>query len=340
MLVLEDLDNLAARLHGRRSRLAEGPRLAALCALGSPSALAAAVLPGVSAAAPAGLQQHLVAGFIKETGEIAACLGGAWKEFARWQGARFQLENLKTALRGLGAGAGGEALQAALIGLPAGLAGYGPELAAAATKEALLESLPEGYFRDSLERALPLLADGGSPFLCEAALDRDYLAALSEKCAALGGSAAEIGALLCGQEAAAFNLRLAARGRFFHAFGKKDLLPLFAPGPSMDLRRFSRLLSAGNAGELRALAAWSAVDPGPPEPNLSALEALAWRRYYRLAWRALRRGHMGYGAVAAYIALRRVETANLVSVSEGLRLKLEPGELLRRLIPRAEGTDV
>lgn len=334
-----DLDCLAARLHGRRARLADGARLAALCGLGSPSALAAAVLPGTPAAAPAGIQQNLVIGFIKEVREIAACLGGSWGEFAEWQAARFQLENLKTSLRGLGSGAGGEALAAALIRLPPGLE-CGPELAGARNKEALPEILPAGFFRASLERALPLLSDGGSPFLCEASLDRDYLSVLSERGRALGGDGAGLAAWLCGQEAAAFNLMLAARGRFFHAFEKKDLLPLFAPGPSMDLKRFSRLLSAGNAGELRALAAWSAVDPGPPEADLSALEALAWRRYRALAVRALRRGHMGYGAVAAYMALRRVEIANLVSVSEGLRLKAEPGALSRRLIPRAEAADV
>ena len=218
--------------------------------------------------------------------------------------------------------------------------GCGEELAGAATKEALADLLPEGYLRVSLAGALALAGERREPFLYEASLDRDYLAGLSTRAAALGGEGAALAAGLAGQEAAAFNLMLAARGRFFHDFEKKDLLPLFAPGPCMDIKKFSRLLSAGAAGELRALASGSAVEPGPPEPDLSALEALAWRRYARLAGRALRRGHMGGGAVAAYLALRRIETANLGSVSEGLRLKLEAGALLGRLIPRAEAADV
>lgn len=335
MLVLKDLDNLAARLHGRRSRLADGPRLAALCALGTPATLAAAVLP--APAAQGDLQGALIRGFIAETRQIAACLGGAWGEFARWQAARFQLENLKTALRGLRSGAARELVASALLRLPPGEA-CGPGLAGAATMEALQDLLPAGFFRDSLAAALARWGDR-PPFFCEAALDRDYLAALSERSSALGGEGGELAAGLAGQEAAAFNLQLAARGRFFHNFEKKDLLPLFAPGPSMNLKTYSKLLSAGSAGELRALAAGAALDPGPPETNLSVLEALCWRRYARLAGRALRRGHMDTGAVAAYISLRRIETANLISVSEGLRLGARAGELARRLIPRAEGAD-
>ncbi len=100
------------------------------------------------------------------------------------------------------------------------------------------------------------------------------------------------------------------------------------------------MLRTPEAGGLRALAAGTALDPGPPEPDASALEALARRRRFRLANRALRAGHMGFGAVAAYLALRGVEISNLITVAEGLRLKVEAGDLFRRLIPRGEAVNV
>jgi len=65
------------------------------------------------------------------------------------------------------------------------------------------------------------------------------------------------------------------------------------------------------------------------------LETLAWRRYYRLANRAFRRCHMGLGAVVAYAAIRRVELANLITLSEGIRQGQPADALRRRLIPAA-----
>ncbi len=104
MLGIKDPDHLAARLHGRRARLADGARLRALCGLGSQAALARALFPGEKAVSSAQLQGRLTGEFITETMEIAACLEGPWARFAGWQAAWFQLENLKAALRGVFSG--------------------------------------------------------------------------------------------------------------------------------------------------------------------------------------------------------------------------------------------
>ena len=339
MLALRDLDALAARLHGRRSRLADGARLAALCALGSPAALAAELYPGEEFASAAGLQGRLAAGFAAEADEIAACLGGPWREYAALQAGVFRLWNLKTALRGLLAGADRGEIAAALLPLPPGPDGCGPELAGADGPGGLAALVPAGPFRYSLTQALAGYGPDKPAFFHEAALDRDHLARLAALAAALGPAERSAGEL-CAQEAAAFNLMTAAAGRFVHGYSPEELKPLYAPGPALDARRFARLLAAASPSELRALAAGSAVDAGPAESDLSALEALAWRRYARLAGRTLRRTHLGPGAAAAYLALRRIETLNLVSVAEGLRLRTDPAELARRLIPRAEAVNV
>jgi len=91
--------------------------------------------------------------------------------------------------------------------------------------------------------------------------------------------------------------------------------------------------------DVAALAAGVAVDElpaGAKEAWTPAdLEPLAWARYYRLANRAFRRSHMGLGAVVAYTAIRRVELANLITLSEGIRLSRPPDVLRRCLIPAA-----
>ena len=66
------------------------------------------------------------------------------------------------------------------------------------------------------------------------------------------------------------------------------------------------------------------------------LEVLAWHRYLRLARAAMRRSQLALGVVAGYAAIRRVELANLITLSEGIRAGVEPDVIRRRLIPRPD----
>jgi len=329
MPLLGDLDYLAARLHGRRGRMACGPRLRDLCGLGTPAALAEALFPASGIISASGIQARLAEDLVKEIRGISRSLSGAQAAFIGWQGARFQLENLKVMVRALDAGRDrGEAARL-LTSLPADI-GYGPELAAAKDRAGLLAALPAGIFRASLAKAYAARTGEGALFFYEAALDRDYLAELAARAAALAGEDRDYACRLCAQEAAVFNLALASRGRFSYSLDRKPLLEHFAPGARFSRRRFGKMLDAAGPGELTALAG-AAVEPGRPEPAASGAEALAWRRYAQLALRAFRGSHIGFGAAAAYLALRRVEVSDLTTISEGLRLKLEAGEILRRL---------
>ncbi len=86
-----------------------------------------------------------------------------------------------------------------------------------------------------------------------------------------------------------------------------------------------------------------AIDPlplegGPGESSstiqISLMENLAWRRYYRLANTAFRRSHMGFGVVVGYVAIRRLEVANLITISEGVRRCIGEDVIRARMIPR------
>ena len=52
---------------------------------------------------------------------------------------------------------------------------------------------------------------------------------------------------------------------------------------------------------------------------------------YRLANRAMRRSPTGLGTVVGYVMLRRIEIANLTTISEGIRLELSE-EIIRRRV--------
>ena len=70
----------------------------------------------------------------------------------------------------------------------------------------------------------------------------------------------------------------------------------------------------------------------------SLLEVMARNRFLRLANRAFRSSHMGPGALVGYTAIRRVELANLVTLTEGIRVGLRPEAIRARLIPQAVST--
>lgn len=331
MPVSVDLDQLAAGLHGRRGRMAAGPRLRGLCGLGSPGALGEALFPGEGVATAAAIQARLAEDLFAELLRIKSSLSGPRAAFLGWQAERFRLGNLKLMVRTLAAGGDTPAAALLLLRLP-GEPGYGPEMAQAKDLGELAAAIPAGIFRDTFEKAIAAKPAGGA-FFYEAELDKAYLAEMSLRAAALRGEGREAACRLCALEADAFNLALAARGRFSYGFEKEELLGLFAAGPCPGRKKFARLLNAAGPAELRQLAAGPAADTGTAEPDAPALEALAWRRYARTAARIFRSSHMGFGAVAAYLALRRVEAANLTTVSEGLRLGLAPEGILGRLVP-------
>ena len=70
--------------------------------------------------------------------------------------------------------------------------------------------------------------------------------------------------------------------------------------------------------------------------DASTLEGLAWKRFFRLANLAFRQSHMGLGAIMGYAGLRRVEVANLITISEGIRNGMAAETIRGRLIPRTD----
>lgn len=325
MIGADDADHLAARLHGRRSRMAEGERLRALCALESPRELGQALFSGAGAASSTEVQARLAQDLAAELSALGAGMGGARGAFMLWLAARFQAENLKIALRALSSGSGAEEAAGLFIALPAALAGYGPSLLSFETPQELAGALPAGPLRAGLERACSLYHDLSIPFFYEAEIDRAYFGELLARAAAIPGPGRAPAESLAGQELGIFLLELASRAAVYYGLGKKELLGLYVEGPALSRRKFAALLEA--APEL--------AGPAPAE-----LEAGGWALYARLANRAFRRAGAGFGVPAGYAALRRVEAANLATVSEGLRLGVPAGELRGLLVKTAGGDDV
>jgi vacuolar-type H+-ATPase subunit C/Vma6 len=328
-----DLDYLAANVHARRSRMAEGDRLRGLARLRTIPDLSRELYPNLEPAVTAAdLQRRLIRDQAAELAELAGGVGGAGGALLDWVGTRFRVENLKVLARGFAGGLRPEAVRPHLVAVGGPPPDPGP-FVAAEDAGAFVALLPDGPLRTGAARGTDLYERQPRSFALEAGLDAGYLGELLARADAAPDR--EHVRPPVDQEVAIFQMMLAARGRFVFGLEAEDL-QAFAVRPAA----MAGLLAAEALEDLARAAVGRAIDRVRPaegdriEP--AALEALGWDRYARLANTAFRRSHMELGAVVAYTALRRVELANLIRISEGIRLGVPPETLRQRLIPREE----
>lgn len=330
----EDLDYLTARLHGRRSRLAEAGRLDALCRSRSLDELGAGLFPGREVRTTGEMQRLLLSGLAGEMSALAEQLSAARSSFLAWLLVRFQAENLKVLVRGFLAHAVPAEVSRHLVALPPGLELDPDALFAAGTLEAFAMLLPDDPLRESLVRAMKSGHEERRPFLFEAALDRGYFHELLDRMRRLPAGERDAIAPLVSQEIDTFHLMLLARGRFVHDVQQELLRPLHVRGSAIPTGLFTTMLADTDLQTIALRALGRAIDSPPGSADAASLESLAWHRYLRLAHRTFRRSHMGFGAVVAYLGIRRIEIANLITLSEGVRLGMAGDAVRARLVPR------
>ena len=341
--IAHDLDYLAARLHARRSRMAEAERLDALCRIRGLPELFHAIFPESEFKGILDFQRRLLYELIDELSGLSAHMSGPEAGLLDWTLVRFQVENLKVLLRGCLTRAPMEELYRHLVPLPGELVLDNEGLATAASPEDFVRLVPRGLLRENLEKALEIYRDNPRPFFFEAALDRGYFQGFVAGMERLSQEDREIVGPMVYQEVDIFHLMLVARGKFYYNLTPEVLRPLHVTGSRVTPALFAAMLndpdlsvSAGRVGQ-------RVLDAGPFEEGLkdgsmtidaSALESLAWKRFFRLANLAFRQSHMGLGTIMGYVGLRRVEVANLITISEGIRGGMAAETIRGRLIPR------
>ena len=323
-----DLDYLAARLHGRRSRMAEGDRLDSLCRLRALPDLVRTFYPNEDSQTAGRFQQQVVRDLVQELSELARGQTKAEDRLIAWMLVRFYVENLKVLVRGLVTQASRAVIEQNFIQLPDNME-LGPRPLAAESLEDLVAQLPKGILRKSLQGAITRYRDEPRSFFFEAALDCGYFHELLDRLNQLSAKDRETIAPMVHQEVDIFHLLLVARGKFFYGLRTDLLLPLHVAGTGISRQRFADMLNAAD------LAAAVGHVTGPTQ-DPSAVEALAWNRYLRLANRAFRRSQMGFGVVVGYVGIRRMEVANLITLSEGIRAGMAGEAIRTRLIPRVD----
>ena len=335
----DNLSYLATKVHARRSRMQEGKRLDALCHIHTLHELTRAV--GLDGDFPTAVDFqrrlaqdliHELAGFTKHISETKADVFFCLLR-------RFEIENVKMVLRGLINKIPQNELRSHLISLPAGMTLDAQKLMNAGSFEDFATLLPPQPPYRRLRDAIFLQRQPAIPFFLEMALDSDYFQELVSKTRQLPeDDLADICPLML-QEANLFQFMLVIRGKFLYRLPPESLLPLRVTGVSdawfKELLAVPDMLTAAKSGVGTVLDELpTGRSSGENTVNPAVLETLAWNRYARLANMAFRRGNIGLGAVIGYAGLRRVETANLITLSEGIRMGVRNDELRQSLTAR------
>lgn len=338
-----DLDCLAASLHARRSSMFENERLDNLSSLKELPDLFQAVFPNREIDGSREFQHMLIDELVREISGFHAYMAGPGMSLIDWTLIRFQAENVKLLLRSYFTKKPVEDINGTFVSLPRELALEKKVFKSAESIDDFVRSAPRGFFRDTLGEALKLYPDYRGSFFFEAMLDKGYFHTLAERVEKIPGEERDfIRPIVC-QEIDIFHLMLVARGRFFYNLSPEMLQPLHVGGSRITRSLFSAMLRNSDLNASVSLVSERVLDTplfreGSGDAlttvDASVLEGQAWRRFYRLSNLSFRKSHMGLGTVIGYIGLRRVEAANLIAISEGIRNGVGPEKIRRRLISR------
>lgn len=329
-----DIDFTAARLHGRRSSLADGVRLDELCRIRTVGELCRNLSvdcgPQVTAS---GFQRKILSDYAAELTKLASGVPGEYAVFFDWMRYRFHLENIKVIVRGVFAKKTSSEINHRLIGYEVPK-NFSVEGDAAKNPSLIFQNIEvDNCIRKTLTDAKDIYSRFPYLFTIETAIDCGYYRELIRRAACCKGDEGGVLAL-AGQETAIFLTMLALRGTQNYKLEPKVLAGFYVDGAPLPRTAFDGLMSA-QLKDVSQYAGGIAFDKLPAEPAVPDIEAACWSRYLRLANRLFRRGHMNVAAIAGFVGLRRIEVANLITLSEGLRLGMDARELRARLIPRS-----
>ncbi len=284
-------------------------------------------------------QRLLLSRMVRELTDLRAGTSGAASEVLHWGLIRLQAEDLKVLMRiALKRPVLPDPMQY-LVALPPDLELKTQELAGAESIEDFIRFAPRGIFRTALRKVLEIYAESPLPIFFESALDRAYFEGILGAVEKLTQEDRDMIRPMVCQEADIFHLMVALRGRFHYGLTPDMLLPFHVPGGRIPEALYAAMLDDPDPGTATARVAGYVLDGGhyggePDEGgpaatlDMAAVERLAWARFLRLSNLAFRKSHIGLGTVAGFVGLRRVETANLITVAEGIARRMD-GQVIR-----------
>ncbi len=322
---------VAAKLHGMRAKLFEGPRLEALTTLRSPFEMMSAVFPNADVRERRDFERKAVEAHVRDLDRLRVVLGGRDRAFFDWQLERYRIENIKVLLRAWK----DKELAGDVTGLIATLPPHYDlpvdRLLASAKLNDFAKALPVRRYELGIERGTAAFNQTRRLFYVEASLDALYFTELKRRAMALSAADQDAIRPLMRREVLIYNVLFTVRARLNLRLEPDDVSPFFAGG--VNPARFEPMLRAGDfAGMLAAMPSRRLL-LGDAEPKDAVeLQRGLYERLYRAANAAFYGAASYLGVLEGFYYIKRVELANLIRVAELLRQERPAAEIERELI--------
>ena len=336
MITATNFDFVNARLHGLRSRLFEGERLADLVGRHTLPEVAQAAIGEPMVASADAIERRLVGDHVADLAGLSAHLRGAECLFFRSLLERYRTENLKVIVRWRAAREPRTSPAPLLVPLPDWLEVSYERLIATPDLAGLVAALPAPRLVRAAEAGLDAFEQTGSTFFVEAALDRATFVHVAACCRRLARRHRGATGGILGRERDLYNVMFVARAAQAYDLPMEDLEGFLAPRGGHVTRALLAVIhaAADPTAILAALPTWLTGRRAAPEDvqGLPDIERLLWAELARSANRLFYDSVFDLGKAVAFFYLKRVELFNVIRVVEGMRYGLSAGAIRERLI--------
>jgi len=331
--VASDFDFIQAKVHGLRSKVFERERLDELAELRTIEQLWHRLYPGEEPADHHSLQRRLLADHVETLDRVRGHVPDRLRPFMDWVLRRFQVENIKVLLRGWKRREPAARVAAMLAPLPEDLELPVRAFLSATSLADFLLLVPDPDLRTGAEAAAREHLETGETFFVEAALDAAYYRKLLERQRQLPAPHRRGTEQLVRLEVTAANVLCVLRLRLNYQIPFERVAKFLAPSASHPFR-LERLYAYASFSDMVKLVPAELLPRDRREglADLGELERAIWERILTVANRRFYRASGDLGAVLAFVAIKRVEFANLVRVIEGVRYGMEPRAIRDGLI--------
>lgn len=325
-----------AKIRGMRSFLFERERLLELIQSRDLTDLYRRVFPSGDFPDLLSFQKRLIFAHISQLRRISLFFREKERKLIEWHILRFALENLKVVLRGWLQKSKEEEISPLLAGDSFFSELLLKDLLSAPSARDFVERIPWKEFREGASRGLPLFSETGKPFFLESGMDCAYYKHMEEQAGRTLSKSHRSAIALILQEREMYNLLTFFRARFHYDLDARHFGPFLVPDDRVLAKGWMSLARKGQSLE-EALTHLPRSMTGPWAPflgkDLGELENLLWSNFYRKANHEFYFSFLNMGSILAFLYIKRIELANLMRVSEGIRYRLPAVQIQKELIP-------
>jgi len=266
--------------------------------------------------------------------ELLKDLRGAEKDLVSHFLEKYEIENLKVALRIRESNRGGEDMKYLVRqDLPHSLPYQA--ISEASTLEDALSYLARSPFYKAVNSVVDDYKDRGTLFPVEINLEIDYYERLKEKVQKLSKKDREISQKLIGLEIDQKNLGWLIRLKFYYDIPVGELLEYNIPGGfRMTRDRLRQAFKADSIQEVLSVALDKSISnlseilvKGQDLSKLYLLEIILWNILISQARKTLGGFPFTIGTVLSYLILKRTEIRNIITILNGKVYKMDRGEI-------------